>query len=199
MIDRYNRTQFIKALLCLVGGVICCCIAYAFFGLVPSLVSTLFGYKLPAIAKPLIGLLGLGIAFISGYQTWKNKGGLVGYHESAFYHDMGTDSASAVVTDFYAHRITGPAYMLSQIFMAGPVYLLKARTLLASRIEQNPGLEAKLEDTLTALRAANKWQGLSDYPHAKEEVLYLAQMGLIDFSAHKGNPRFKAHLESASA
>ena len=133
---------------------------------------------------------------ISAYGAWKNKGGLSSYHESALYHDLGGDSASAVVTDYYAHRITGPAYMLSQIFMAGPLYLFRARTLMASRIPAKPGLDERLKQTLNTLRKANKWQGLEDYPQTKEEVLYLAQMGLIDFSAHKGNPRFKAHANS---
>ena len=97
------------------------------------------------------------------------------------------------MTDFYAHRITGPAYLLGQIFMAGPQWLLRAWTLICSRISYSAELESNLEHTLATLRAANKWQGMNEYPNVKTEILYLAQMGLIDFSAHKGTPRFKAN------
>lgn len=95
------------------------------------------------------------------------------------------------MVDFYAHRVTGPAYVLGQIFMAGPQFLLRAWTLLRSRIKYSAELESRLESTLTVLRAANKWQGLAEYPDSRSEVLYLAQMGLLDFSSHNGTPRFK--------
>ena len=82
--------------------------------------------------------------------------------------------------------------MLGQIFMAGPQGILKSLTLFRSRIARTDALEEKLASALAALRAANKWQGLQDYPEWRSEILYLAQMGLIDFSGRNGNPRFKA-------
>lgn len=69
--------------------------------------------------------------------------------------------------------------------------LFKARTLLTSRITESAELTARLEETLASLRAADKWQSLNEYQKAKTEILYLAQMGLIDFSGKKGAPRFK--------
>ena len=119
-------------------------------------------------------------------------GGLSGYHESGLYHDLGEDTAGAWGVDFYAHRVTGPAYVLGQIFMAGPQFILRSLTLLRRRIARSDELESRLENTLDALRAANQWQGIHEYPELRREILYLAQMGLIDFSAHNGRPRFKA-------
>jgi hypothetical protein len=97
-----------------------------------------------------------------------------------------------VVVDFYAHRVTGPAYILSQVFLAGPLLLFRAATLVKSLLPSGGDLEERLGSTLGLIRSANKWQSLNDYPNNKTEILYLAQMGLIDFSAHKGTPRFKA-------
>ncbi len=76
--------------------------------------------------------------------------------------------------------------------MAGPQFILRAWTLLRSRIANSAELESRLENTLVVLRTAKKWQGLNEYPSSRAEILYLAQIGLIDFSAHKGTPRFKA-------
>lgn len=53
-------------------------------------------------------------------------------------------------------------------------------------------METKLSDTLAVLRTANQWQAITDYPERTEEILFLARMGLIDFSAAKGVPRIKA-------
>lgn len=139
----------------------------------------------------MIGLLGFAAVFFSGYRTWKGRGGLFGYHESALYHDLGRHTAGAWVVDSYAHRVTGPAYVLSQVFLAGPLLFFRAATLLKSLLPPDRDLEERLERTLKLIRIANRWQSLSDYPKNQLEVLYLAQMDLIYFSAFKGPPRFK--------
>ena len=192
MIRRYNLSQTIKAILLIVGGLFCCWLAFLFFRYLPAFLASQFRYTLSTTVAVGIGFFGLAAAWFSGYRTWKARGGLFSYHESGLYHDLDGDTAGAHVVDFYAHRVTGPAYVLGQIFMAGPQFLLRAWTLLRSRITHSADLESRLEGTLAVLRTANKWQGLNEYPNSRSEILYLAQIGLLDFSAHKGTPRFKA-------
>jgi hypothetical protein len=83
--------------------------------------------------------------------------------------------------------------MLTQLFLSGPLLLLRSLTLVSSRIPESPELSNRLQQALELLRAANKWQSLSDYPSHRTEILYLAQMGLIDFSGHSNPPRIKAN------
>ena len=158
----------------------------------PVFLAWQFGHPLSTPIATGIGISGLAAAWLSGYRTWKARGGLFGYHESGLYHDLEEDTAGAFVVDFYAHRVTGPAYVLGQMFMAGPQFILRSLTLLRSRIARSSELESRLQNTLNVLRAANKWQGIHEYPELRSEILYLAQMGLIDFSGHNGLPRFKA-------
>lgn len=191
MIKRYNQSQTIKAVLLFIGGLICCGLAYLFFRTLPVFLAWQFNYPLPKMVPVCIGLIGLAATWFSGYRTWKNRGGLFSYHESGLYHDLGDGTTGAIVTDFYAHRVTAPAYLLGQVFLAGPLWILRAWTLLHGRIPYSAELESSLEDTLAKLRAANKWQGPGEYPEARAEILYLAQMGLIDFSDYDGVPRFK--------
>ena len=192
MISRYNQIQTIKAALLAVGGLFFCWLAYLFFRYLPAFGAGQLGYRLPNFLPVAFGIAGVAAAWFSGYRTWKARGGLFSYHESGLYHDLGDDSAGAFVTDHYAHRVTGSAYVLGQVFMAGPQWLLRGWTLFHSRIPFSAELELGLENTLAVLRAANKWQGLNEYPNARREILCLAQMGLIDFSDHKGAPRIKA-------
>lgn len=191
MINRYNRKQIILSAFAAIGGFVCCYLTYLFFRYVPAFVAAEFGYRMTSSMSVASGLLGLAAAFFSGYRVWQRGGGLYGYHESALYHDWGGTAGGSVV-DFYAHRVTGPAYLLSQIFLAGPLLVFRTTTLLNSLIPANPELEERLRGTLGAIRTAKKWQSLNEYPDHKAEVLYLAQMGLIDFSAFKGTPRIKA-------
>ena len=192
MISRYNLIQTLKAVLAILGGTFCLWLAYLFFRHVPSLIAHLYGGSIPPVAIPWIVMAGMLVVLISGYRLWKEKGGTYGYHHSALYHDLGDEHAGALLVDHYTHRITAPAYLISQIFLAGPLLLLKAVTLIASRIPNSAGLENRLIDSLTLLRAANKWQALADYPDRRTEILYLARMGMIDFSDSKGAPRIKA-------
>ena len=195
MIRRYNCYQQFRALLYLVGGFICYFLAWLFFRYIPVLIAYQFGIPFSERAAVIVAGLGLAAVSFSGYRRWQAGGGLQGYHESALYHDLGEDTAGACVVDFYAHRITGPAHILSQIFLAGPVFLLRVPTLIANLLPANAGLEGRLIETLATLRAVNKWQPITDYPDLRSEVLYLAQIGKIDFSAAKGVPRIKAHLD----
>lgn len=192
MIDRYNRIQMMKAVLLLPAGAVCCVLAYLFFRHVPALVASSFGLVVAPQVAQGIGLLGLGASWLSGYRMWKARGGLFSYHDSGLYHDLGEETGGAAVAGMYMHRVTGPAYLLGQVFMAGPQCILRALTLLKSRIPWSSQWEARLKRTLEAIRAANRWQGLGDHPGSRTEILHLAQMGLIDFSDYHGTPRFKA-------
>lgn len=192
MIRRHNLKQVLLAILAAGGGLICYFLAYLFFRHIPALASSQFGFPMTPTVAAAVAAAGVLAVSLSGYRVWKAGGGLQGYHESAFYHDMEINSGGSAMVDLYAHRVTGTAHILSQVFLSGPLGLLRCGTLLAGRIPNSPGLENRLSQTLEILRTANKWQSITEYPNHHEEILYLAQMGLIDFSAAKGVPRIKA-------
>jgi hypothetical protein len=194
MIARFNLKQTLLAFLCLIGGIVSYGLAYLFFRYLPAFVAGNFGHPFSSTTANIVAGVALLLVTVSGYRVWLKRGGFYGYHESALYHDLGEDSAGAVVVDYYARRITGPAYVLGQIFLAGPLLMFRAVTLLASRVPLSSALEEKLKFVLMNLRSINKWQSLEEYPLVRQEILYLARMGQIDFSAHKGTPRIKAHL-----
>ncbi|GEP40802.1 hypothetical protein [Brevifollis gellanilyticus] len=190
MIAAYNRAQILKAIGLIVLSIVCYGIAWLFFA-----------YGL-AIIFHMLSLSGAWLSWVapaamlvitwSGYRQWQKGDGFKSYVESSLFHDLGDDSGSAVWTDIYAHRVTGPAYVISQICLGGPLFLLKAWKHLQQRLTAESGLETRLQQVLTTLRTANKWQSIDEYPSDRREILMLAQMKQIDFSAHKGTPRIKA-------
>lgn len=192
MIRRYNRRQTLMAVLCLVGGSVCCLFTWWFFRYVPGYAARQFGFFWSPVTSDLIAIVSLTTVFVTGYRTWRAGGGMQGYHESGLYHDLGEETAGALVVDFYVHRITAPAHALSQLFLAGPLLLLRVNTLIASLVPDDPQLQSSLADTLAVLRKINKWQAITDHPDRISDILYLARMGLIDFSTAKDVPRIKA-------
>ncbi len=192
MIAAYNRSQILKAVFLALAGVICYLIAWWFFEL--GLTMIFGGFRLPMAWVPWLTLAALLVITGSGYRQWQQGGGFKTYVESSLFHDLGDDSASAVWTDIYAHRVTGPAYIVSQVCLGGPLFLLKAWKHFQQRLVAEPRLEERLKEVLCLLRAANKWQSIDEYPEHRREILMLAQMQQIDFSAHKGTPRIKATL-----
>jgi len=192
MIGRYNRRQLAKALICVVGSAICWTLAWWFFRYVPAFAAGMFGSDWSDRTTRWVAFAGMLALAWSGVRTWKSGGGLKGFHESAFYFELELDTAGAYQVERYAQRVTGPAHVLSQLFLGGPLLLLKACTLLSSLVPNSTDLESRLTETLSELAMAKRWQPMTDHPRRREEILYLARMGLIDFSAHTSVPRIKA-------
>lgn len=196
MIRRYNRREFWSAIGCCAASVFGYGCAYLFFRHVPEFVLKCFGVRMAPMGLETITWVILSVVTLSGYRTWKNSGGFSSYYDSGLYHELDLSSGGAVATDFYAHRVTGTAYLLSQVFLAGPLMLLRAITHLKNRITPDESLDRALAGTLSLLEGINKWQSLSDHPGLEREILLLAKMGRIDFSNARG-PRFKACLEAS--
>lgn len=192
MILRFNILQMLAGMACVAGSLLGYGAAYIFFRYVPAFISHRLGLGWPAFALVAFAAAMLVVLTFSGYLLWKKRGGFYGYHESAIYHDFGGDSGGGSAVDFYAHRVTGPAYLLGQIFAAGPLLALRAWQHFRSVIPSQFGLENRLAELLARLRQLNKWQGLKEYPGEEQEILLLARMRKIDFSAAKGEPRFRA-------
>jgi hypothetical protein len=192
MIAAYNRSQMIKGALCLLVGVIAYLIAWFFFRYAIAIIFRSFDW--PPLMPITFTVAILALISWSGCWHWRQGGGFATWLESSLFHDLGEDTGGAVAVDHYARRVTGPAWLLGQVFLAGPLMLLRGSKHFRQRLSTEAGLEARLHQALTTLRAANRWQAITDYPDLRREILILAQMGKIDFSAHKGTPRIKASL-----
>jgi hypothetical protein len=152
------------------------------------------GLSLAIVHLIIVGFLLL--VTIAGYVAWKKRGGFASYYDSGLFVELDVDSGGARAVEYYADRVAAPAYALSQCFMAGPLWLLRAWAHWRNRLAPRPGLNEQLSETLTRLRAANKWQGLRDYPaHDHAAILLLGKTGHIDISFAKGSPRFNAHID----
>lgn len=197
MISTYNRSKLIRAALFLLVSLTSFTLAFFFFRFGAALTLKLAGWS--TSWSYWIALAALAGVLWSGLHTWRSKQGFQVYSESSFYHDIGGASGTTGghAVDYMAREYTGTAYVLSQIILSGPLFLMRGLQELRMRLPQEAGLELKLNETLNALRQANKWQGMGDHPGREKEILLLARMKQIDFSVHSGQPRFKAQQPSS--
>lgn len=190
MIERFNRSVKIKAAATFIGGVICLILTWLLFLALPGYVAWLLGYDWPLWGRHLVALALTGLLFMTGWRRAAAGGELQEYGDSAIYDTLQPGSLGAWVTGL--DRAAAGTYLLTQLIFAGPLGIFRSRALLASRIPESLDLENRLRRVLERLREDNKWQPLSAYPGIEAEILYLARMGMIDFSERHGERRLKA-------
>jgi len=195
MIRAYNRKEFLLgtgSLILSLFGFVC---AFLFFRYAPAYVFHSFGVKVAEVWLTCGAAGAILLICVSGYVRWKGKGGFHSYYDSAFYHDLDPSTGGANAVDLYTHRVTAPAYILGQVFLAGPLMLLGGITHFRNRIAPDQLLEDRLKAKLSELRSINSWQPLSAHPGHEDLILMLAKIGRIDFSAARG-PRIRAYPET---
>lgn len=196
MIRAYNFKETLRGLACIPAGLIGFACAWWFFRHVPGNTLRKFGIEVPESWLFLVAVIVLVLIAVSGFRLWRRGGGFSSYQDSGLYHDMDAVSGGSVVADIYLHRVTGPAHLLSQLFLAGPLMLLRAVDHFRNRIRPDARLDESLAATLAMLREINRWQSLSEHPGLEREILLLARMKHIDFSTARG-PRLRAYPKEA--
>lgn len=198
MIASYNRKQLLLAVLAALGSLICYGLAFGFF--MGAFLLAAAALELPHLNDhaPWFATVVVVVITISGYRTWKSRGGYYRYDQSGMYHRTAQGRVAMIdLAGVDPNQVTGWAYLLGQVFLSGPLLALRAMANVRNRIPLEHGLENRLQAVLERLQSADKWQGEAEYREELREILLLARMRKIDFSAAKGTARFRA-LKAAS-
>lgn len=192
MISEFNRSQIVWSALGLAGSAVCYALTWVFLQRVAM--ALLDAFNLSGTHATWLSWVMVIVMTLSGWRTWKSGQSFESYAESVFCPDL-TGSGETMwmrAADHQGQELRGTAYVMSQLFLSGPLLMLKSIQRLKSRIPDEAGLESKLTHMLGVLRAANKWQGLADHPGQEREIWLLGRMKQIDFSQYEGRVRFKA-------
>jgi hypothetical protein len=189
MIHSHNRTQVLYALLLLVGSL---WFFGSVFGVSFAILADESGWSLLTETAAAFGIFAVALLVTIGHRRWVREGGLSGYQERLRRknHYKGSELDDPDEVGYLLQTPEG--YFLVQIFKNAPQWPFMAYGRLMSRLPEDGLLESRLQKTFQKIKAANKWQGLEDYPGQKSEVQHLIQMHLLDFSDFKGALRFKA-------
>jgi hypothetical protein len=186
VIERFNREQLIRAVLHFVlGGIILWITWWAFYW-AAWLVMREFWKTTPVSVANVASAL-TGLVFVSGVVQWVRGGkGYQVFKDTPFYASIDHVSGGAFMMQLYTHRITGLAYILSQLFLGGPWQICQGVARLRGRLPNDPKLELRMREVLGWMRASGQWETAMKYQDNSEELGALIRCGLVEFSATKG-------------
>ena len=159
---------------------------YGFFFAVAWYVRYSLKLESPFVHPHWIAVGMVVLVTLSGVLTWRSGRGHYGMEHSDLYIDLEHLSGGAVAVEHYYNRAAGSAHLLSQLFLAGPLQLLKALQRLRSLLPKGPDMESRLTQLLGEIRNRNKWHPIGEYGVRIELVGHLIRMNKVDFSPAKG-------------
>jgi len=187
MIKSFNRRQTLRAMMSLVLAMIALAAAFLFFWWATRFANASFKLKLSSVVLTAIPIGLTTIVVVTGLLTWRRGKGHTEMAESDLAlptFDESTGGAYAV--GYYARQVTGPAYLLSQIFLAAPLQFGNAIDCINSRIPDDEELERRLQATLAFARKQKGWHGISEYAGKEQEVSYLIRMRKLLYGSKRG-------------
>ena len=162
MIRNYNTKELLRGCGCVIAGIIGYGCAWLFFRHVTEYILGTRGIKASAGALRISTIGILLLVTISGYRLWKRGGGFQSYHESGLIISSTYPLAARMSRTITRTRVTGPAFVLTQLFLAGPVMTLRGIAHFRNRIPPDASLDHSLHGTLAMLQGLNKWQSLHE-------------------------------------
>ena len=189
MIARHNLRQSLLAVLSLCIGLCAFAAAWWFFKFATAFSIQRLGGNVSAPLLSLIAWTCVALIALAGFLRWRNGGGYHRFDESGLM--ITAEPRTGVSLDVHetAERIGAWTYVLGQIFLAGPLRVLRAFEHWKSRIPNSPVLENELIALHGQLRAKNKWLPVSEFAGREQHIVYLARLDLIDWSPRKGTLR----------
>ena len=189
VIERFNRLHVVKAVVAMICSVLALICTVAFFYWGPLFVMYNLGVENRSQYAWGCAALGTLIVLMVGYRRWKGGQGYYGFEDSGIHVQLEPVSGGTFMTQIYAQRITTPAYLFGQLFLAAPMQALKAKQLIAGRVPVEHGLEEPLTLLLEEMQYVGKWQDATVYEDRWTELRYLIHMGKVEYSAKKGRVR----------
>jgi hypothetical protein len=176
LIPAFNSRQIALAIWNFCLSAVSFAICYGFFYFAAYWLISQFRVSSLAGREPLFAV---GLVILTAFLGWlraREDKGLYGFHESGVFLNADPTTGVGYLAQRDIQRVTGPAYVLSQIFLAGSLQLLRGLTRLRDLLPPSEELEASLVATLAEIRRRNKWEGSEDYPQQVREVFLLNRM-----------------------
>lgn len=186
MIDQFNRQQIIHGCLRSLLAVVIYITTYFFFR---AFILHFMGshyFDLPTPAQIAIPLLPLAYIIYKGIQRWKWGLGHYTISESGIPHIPESRGLMTSTYDYDQRKHAVLNYLATTFFLAGPIQMMKAYDHFNGTIPTEHGLETKLHTLLKTLQQIDKWQPFDAHPGRERELIFLINMGKVDYSPHKG-------------
>jgi hypothetical protein len=184
-IIKFNRLQILRAIWAGICSVLGTLAAFGFFYMSSHQVWRFFSEPapVPKAACLTIALLAVVLLFIEGLRRARAGKGLYSFLDSPGHLGLDWSSGGAVMVEMeVASRITGPAYILTQLFLCGPLQWQKMHDSISSIFPATEATSGELEQLLSDLEMQRGWQSLRKFDERQAVLKKLIDMELVDFS-----------------
>ena len=187
MLRRFNRRQRIRAVGSILIGIVAYLLAFAFFYFVANRAASMLPPGLPDWFESAASASILAIITVSGWIRHRRN-------EAADLSDAvmwkgDVDMPGAFVAQDRINQVSATAWMLSQLFLAGPQRILQAFDLWRSCLPVGTDLEQRMLLLLRELRSRNQWVPVESFQQHGEALAALIRTGHVEFSSIKGRLR----------
>ena len=98
-------------------------------------------------------------------------------------------SGGGLAVSHFTSQFTAPAYLLNEIFLAGPLFFLKAAAALRSKIPVTAAAVEELAQIRSEIAAAGKWTSALPWAAHTIQLVQLHQLGEIELSLRQARVR----------
>ena len=179
MIRRHNAKQCVLAVIGAVVGVAIYVAAFWFFAFLIRWLGGQFQIAPMREWAVSASVAVLVVLTISGWNRARAGLGGYGFGDSSFHAALDESRSGAWVVNESVNRVTGPAYLLSQFFLSGPLLILGAWKRLRSLVSNEPGRELRLAELFAELDRHRRWEPVETYSDRESDLLSLIRMGRV--------------------
>jgi hypothetical protein len=187
MIRSFNRRQRFKAAGSLVSGILAYLIACAFFYFVVGQAFRMSGVKPEPWWVPAITAAVLLVITISGWK--QHRSGQDPDMNDAVMWKGDVETFGAAEMQYRVNQVSSSAWLLSSLFTAGPLGILRACDLWKSCLPVDDDLERRMSLLLRELKSRNQWVSADSFRDHWEPLSALIRTGHVEFSSIKGRLR----------
>jgi len=186
MIKKFNQQQIIFGCLRGLLSLVLFVFTYAFFSFITSFFAVNFGFDVPQKVVVAIASFCVLAVAISGFRRWKNGQGHFTMAEASIPDNTDTNLFSRNIAQQDLTSNATAIYLLTTLFLAAPIQLLKAYDHFQALIPLDDALENRMLNLLSQLQGLNKWQNFNAHAGAERELIFLIKMSKVQYSPTKG-------------
>jgi len=192
MIKSFNQRQIVHGFLRAILALIIYALTYCLFKFIFKEFIGNYYRDLPNAAQITLPILPMIFIIYKGVQRWRMGVGNLTISEASFQLPE-SSGLMMNIADSKLRQNVAFGYIFNSFFLAAPLQMMKAYDHFNGLIPTEFGLDAKLQALLKTITDVNKWQNFTDYPGQERELIFLINMGKVDYSPTKGKIKAVTH------
>lgn len=194
----FNRRQKLLGVFSLLASVGLVGFTFLFFWGVSAFAGS--NFKVDALSEyaGVVSLVLTTVVVLSGYIQCRNGHGGSDYWNSVHSYLPNKDTTGAIVVGHYVSQVTGPAFAVSQLILAGPRYFLQGLEKLTFEIEESESMSRTMERVRATLDQERMFHPVARFANEIDALRNLGRMGIATLAPRDDQLKVRISLDAQS-